>query len=149
MTEKKTTKEIQEKLATTMRQWQKIEDTSVESTGRVIESTNNPLIKLVMEIIQSDSKMHYRVQEMIIKTLEEAPVSLTPDDMTEVWEGIEKHLTLEKQMVGMVEETLNDVKNRKMMIPEYLLNYLYTDEIKHNSLLSLLEGIKKGMYPYG
>ncbi len=69
--------------------------------------------------------------------------------MTEVWEGIDKHLTLEKQMVSMVEETLNEAKNRKMMIPEYLLNYLYTDEIKHNSLLSLLEGIKKGMYPYG
>jgi hypothetical protein len=148
MAEKKTTKEIQEKLATTMRQWQKIEDTSVESTGRVIESTNNPLIKLVMEIIQSDSKMHYRVQGMIIKSMEE-PVSLTPDDMTEVWEGIEKHLKLEKQMVAHVEQTLNEVKSRKMMIPEYLLNYLYTDEIKHNSLLSLLEVIKKGMYPYG
>ncbi len=52
-------------------------------------------------------------------------------------------------MVGQVEEALANVKKRKMMIPEYLLNYLYTDEIKHNSLLSLLEVIKKGMYPYG
>ena len=28
-----------------------------------MEKTDNPLIKLVMEIIQNDSKMHYRVQE--------------------------------------------------------------------------------------
>ncbi len=148
MAEKKTTKQIQEELVTSMRQWQKIEDTSVESCGRVIESTKNPLIKLVMEIIQSDSKMHYRVQGLIAEALAN-PISLTPDDMSEVWEGIEKHLKLEKQMVNQVEEALADVKQRKMMIPEYLLNYLHTDEVKHNELLSLLEGIKKGMYPYG
>ena len=35
-----------------------------------------------------------------------------------------------------------------MMVQEYLLNYLYADEMKHDSLLSLLEAIKKGMYPY-
>lgn len=148
MAEKKTTKQIQEELMTSMKQWQKIEDNSVESCARVIESTDHPLIKMVMEIIMNDSKMHYKVQGMIMKSLEE-PIPLTPDDMTEVWEGLEKHMKLEKQMVGHVEQTLNDVKKRKMMIPEYLLNYLYTDEIKHNSLLSLLEGIKKGMYPYG
>jgi hypothetical protein len=148
MAEKKTTKQIQEELVTSMGQWQKIEDTSVESCARVIESTDNPLIKLVMEIIQADSKMHYRVQGLIADSIQN-PISLTPDDMSEVWEGIEKHLKLEKQMVGHVEKALADVKKRKMMVPEYLLNYLYTDEIKHNSLLSLLEVIKKGMYPYG
>lgn len=148
MAEKKTTKQIQEELITSMKHWQQIEDTSVESCARVMESTDNPLIKLVMEIIQNDSKMHYRVQGMIIKAMEE-PISLTPDDMTQAWEGIEKHLKLEKQMVAHVEQTLNEVKSRKMMVPEYLLNYLYTDEIKHDSLLSLLELIKKGMYPYG
>jgi hypothetical protein len=148
MAEKKTTKQVQEELVLSMRQWQKIEDTSVESCAKVIEATDNPLIKLVMEIIQNDSKMHYRVQGMIADTVEN-PITLTPDDMTEVWEGLEKHMKLEKQMVGHVEEALADVKKRKMMVPEYLLNYLYTDEIKHNSLLSLLEVIKKGMYPYG
>ena len=37
MAEKKTTKQIQEELITSMKHWQKIEDTSVESCGRVIE----------------------------------------------------------------------------------------------------------------
>ena len=69
--------------------------------------------------------------------------------LEKVWESVEKHLQLEKQMVGYVEETLGEVKNRKMMVQEYLLNYLKADEEKHDALLSLLEGVKKGMYPYG
>jgi len=36
-----------------------------------------------------------------------------------------------------------------MVVQEYLLNYLQEDEQKHDHLLSALEKIKKGMYPYG
>ena len=35
-----------------------------------------------------------------------------------------------------------------MLVQEYLLNYLKADEMKHDALLSLLEAVKKGMYPY-
>jgi hypothetical protein len=148
MTTKTTTKELQEHLVETMRHWQKIENASVASTGRVIEKTENPLIRLVMEIIQADSQMHHRVQELIASTLVREPVTLTPEEMTAVWEGIEKHIELEKQMVGYVEQTLAEIKGRKMLVQEYLLNYLRNDEKKHDSLLAALEGIKKGMYPY-
>jgi len=36
-----------------------------------------------------------------------------------------------------------------MVVQEYLLQYLLTDENKHNKILDDLETIKKGMYPYG
>ena len=67
------TKELQAKLVTEMKSWQKIENASVASTGKVIEQTENPIIRLVMEIIQSDSQMHHRVQQFIADTLEKQP----------------------------------------------------------------------------
>jgi hypothetical protein len=143
-----TTKEIQEKLVETMHKWQKIEDAAVDSTGKIIESTDNPLIRLVMEIIQADSRMHRRVQEFIAGTLTEKAVSLTPEEMGKVAEAIDKHNAIEKQMVGYVDETLSALKGKKMLVQEYLLNYLWDDEKKHETLLSILDKVKAGMYPY-
>ena len=143
------TKELQETLLETMKRWQKIEDASVASTGRIIEQTQNPIIRLVAEIIQHDSQTHHRVQKFIASTLEGSPVSLSPDDMVEVWDSIEKHIKIEKQMVGQVEEALRTLEGKKMLVQEYLLEYLREDERKHDNLLESLEKIKKGMYPYG
>jgi len=142
------TKEIQEQLVANMQRWQKIEDASVASTGRVIEKTSNPLLRLVMEIIQRDSQMHYRIQELIADSLTTKSVTLTPEDLAEVWDLIEGHIRIEKSTVEMGEEALSSLKGKKMLIQEYLLRYLLDDENKHNRLLEQLESIKKGMYPY-
>jgi hypothetical protein len=142
------TKEIQEKLVRDMKTWQKIEDASVASTGKIIEQTDNPLIRLVAEIIQLDSQMHHRVQQLIIDTFEKQAISLTPEEMGTVWESIENHIAIEKRMVGAVDETLSALKGKKMLVQEYFLNYLRQDEQKHDELLSALDKIKKGMYPY-
>ncbi len=143
------TKEIQEKIVENMRRWQKIENASVASTGKVIEKTENPIVRLVMEIIQRDSQMHYRVQEMIADSLTTKTMQLTPDELADVWTMIEKHIELEKKTVAFAEEALAALKGKKMVVQEYLLQYLLEDENKHNHLLESLETIKKGMYPYG
>ena len=145
---KESTKEIQEKLARTMKDWQKIEDASTASCGRVMESTDNPLIRLVMEIIQRDSQIHHRVQEFIARSITEQALSLTPEELGKVWDGIRSHIELEKKMVGYVEETLGALKGRKMLVQEYLLTYLREDEQKHDRLLEALDKIKAGLYPY-
>jgi hypothetical protein len=143
------TKELQEKLAKDMKAWQKIENASVASTGKVIEQTDHPIIRLVMEIIQSDSQMHHRVQQFIADSIEREPVTLTPEQMSTVWTGIEKHIDIEKKMVSNVAEALSMIGKRQMVVQEYLLSYLLEDEKKHDHLLEALEKIKKGMYPYG
>ena len=56
------TKELQAELIETMKRWQKVEDASLASTGRVIEKTDNSIVRIVMEIIQRDSAMHHRIQ---------------------------------------------------------------------------------------
>jgi hypothetical protein len=144
-----TTKEIQEQIVANMKQWQKIENASVASTGAVIDKTDNPIVRLVMEIIQRDSQMHFRIQEMIADSLEAKAITLTPEELADVWDMIEKHIALERKTVELANQALNALKGKKMVVQEYLLDYLLTDEEKHNKILDTLGTIKKGMYPYG
>ena len=143
------TKETQQALIANMKKWQKIEDASVASTGNIIAKTDNALIRLVAQIIQADSQLHRRVQEFIVCSMTHDPVTLTPDELGEIWGSVEQHIAIEKQMVGFVRETLAALKGKHMVVQEYLLNYLHEDEKKHDLLLESLEKIKKGMYPYG
>ena len=128
--------------------WQRVEDASVASTGRAIEKSRNPLIRMVMEIIQRDSLMHYRVQQLVSDSLERETVVLSTDELAEVWDIIESHIKIEKKTIELAEEALGALKGKKMIVQEYLLNYLLNDEKKHDALLADLESIKKGMYPY-
>ncbi len=147
---KESMKLAQEQLLAGMREWQKVENAAVTMTGRVMEKTENPIIRLVAEIIQRDSQMHHRVQEWIADSLDAKPVTLSPDDLGKVWDLIQEHIAIEKRTVEMATKALESVKgNKGMLVQSYLLNYLQTDETKHTRMLDDLEKIKGGMYPYG
>ena len=143
------TKELQTQLADILNRWKKVEDASVASTANIIGKTKNPVVRLVMELIQRDSSFHYRVQDLLVDILEGKVVSLSPDELEVIWDGVEKHIEIERNTVRLAEEALGLLKGRKMVIHEYLLNYLMIDEQKHNTILDTLGTIKKGMYPYG
>jgi hypothetical protein len=143
------TKELQKQIISDMRQMQKVENASVASTGRIIEKTKNPIVRLVMEIIQRDSNMHYQVQDFIADSLGEKTVSLTPEELAEIWGMVEQHIELEKKMIKAVEQLQTPLKGKHMVVQQYLLDYLLEDETKHNNLLERLSGIKTKMYPYG
>ena len=85
----------------------------------------------------------------IFDTIEKEPVTITPDDMANVWTMIEDHITLEKHTMELATMAQDALKGKKMVTQEYLINYLMTDEDKHNKILADLNTIKKGMYPYG
>jgi len=142
-------KELQERIVLNMRDWQKIEDATVELTGKIMEKSSNPLVRMVMEIVQRDSQTHRRVQELVAATLEEAAPSLSPDELADVWDLIERHIDMEKKTVASAQEALAELKGKKMLVQEYLLNYLQRDEEKHVAMLEALASIQKGMYPYG
>jgi len=146
---RRTSKQVQQDLISNMETWKKVENASIASTGRVIEKTENPIVRLVMEIIQRDSQMHYRVQDWIVQSLQKS-VSLTPDEIGQVWGLIEDHIRIEQKTQKLAEEALESTKASKgMLVQTYLLEYLLEDEKKHNLLLERLAGIQKGMYPYG
>jgi len=142
------TKELQEKIVAIMKKWQKIEDSSSESTGKIINKTDNPVLRLIMEIIQRDSQMHHRIQGLVIDTLEHKPATISPDEMGGIWDLIEEHIKIEKQTIELANMALEGLSGKKLVAQEYLLNYLKTDEEKHDKMLQDLNSIKKGMYPY-
>jgi hypothetical protein len=144
------TKDAQEEIVENMRRWKKIENASVSSTARVIEETENSIVRLVMEIIQRDSQMHYRVQELIEDSLTTKALTLDPTEVGKVWGLIEKHIELEKKTIELARSSLQAIEGKKgMLLQAYLLEYLLKDEEKHDVILAKLDEVKKGMYPYG
>jgi hypothetical protein len=142
-------KEEQQKLVDTLKGWQKVEAMSARSASEVIEKTDNDLLQQVMKIIRGDSLRHHEVQQFIIDTFTRQAPSLTPEELAAVWEKVEEHIELERQMIDSVRTALDGVAGKKMVIQEYLLRYLLTDEEKHDAMLDQLNQIKRGMYPYG
>ena len=104
---------------------------------------------MVMEVIGNDSMNRHRVQELIASSLETGVVTLSPEDVAEVWDLIQKRIDMEKKAETYARESAAALKGKKMVIQEYLLNYLLEDEEKHDRLVDDLKMIKKGMYPYG
>jgi len=142
---KQTTVDNLEELKRTLKRWQEIEVASVEHTTAMIERTKNPLIKLVMEIIRQDSVMHKRVQQVILDSLEKQAFSLTPEELADIWDMIEKHAEMEKETIALAETAR---RNCRLFVQRHLLTYLVEDEQKHDRLMAQLEDFKRGLYPY-
>jgi hypothetical protein len=135
-----------EEMIASLREWQAIERQAMDQTADIMEKTSNPFIRVIMEIIRQDSLMHHRVQQIIIDSLTKEAVSLTPEEIGEIWDKIEEHDETEKHVVQIAE----DLKAKAWTpVHKQLLDYLLTDEKKHDTLLEQLGELKKGMYPYG
>jgi rubrerythrin len=125
-----------------LRQWQGIERDAIETTAQIMEKTDNLLIRQIMEIIRNDSVQHHRVQQFLIDSVSKQPVTLSPDDLAEVWGQIEAHDELERQTIALARELMEQTTEPMHRI---LLNYLLTDEEKHDGLLGELDEFKKHM----
>jgi len=122
-----------------IKNWQKIEDASILNSTDIIKNSDNPLIHLVMEIIRQDSVMHRRVQQLIIDNYNRKPLTLNSEEVKGIWDMVENHNQIEKKTIAMAEESLINIESP---IVVYMLNYLLTDEKKHDMLLEELEKIK-------
>jgi hypothetical protein len=134
-----------EQLAALLTNWQDLETATITHTSAVIAKTKNPLIRLVMEIIRQDSEMHYRVQQVLLDSLQQQAFTLTPEELAEIWDMVEKHAEMEKQTIELAEAAR---KNCRLFVQRHLLTYLLEDEKKHDRLLGQLEDFKRNIYPY-
>ena len=131
-----------ENMVKVLREWQSIERSSMNDTAEIIEKCENPLIRMVMEIIRHDSLMHHRVQQFLIDSLTHQNITLSREDVAQIWEQIEAHDQVEKKTVELAKQLRDEAWNP---IHQQLLGYLVTDEEKHDSLLMALDEIKVGM----
>jgi len=134
-----------ERLAKTvdvLRQWQGIERDAIETTAQIMEKTNNLLIRQIMEIIRNDSVQHHRVQQFLIDSITRTPVTLSPEELAEVWGQLEAHDELERQTIELAKELLEETTEP---VHKILLDYLLRDEEKHDTILGELEKFKAHM----
>jgi hypothetical protein len=122
-----------------LRSWQGLERQAMNDTAEIMEKTNSPLIRIVMEIIRHDSLMHHRVQQFLIDSVTKESVAVTREDIGEIWEKIEAHDKMEKKTIQMAEEL-----KKKSWDPVHttLLDYLLRDESKHDTILEQLDTMK-------
>jgi len=133
------------KIVATLRTWQEDENATIAQTTAIVGKSKNGLVKLLMEIIRHDSIMHHRVQQFMIDSLTGTPVTLTPEELGEVWELVEQHIAMERKTIGYGEEL---TKLCNLFVQKHLLTYLLADEEKHDKLLSQLEDFKRKLHPY-
>jgi rubrerythrin len=143
--EKVTGAERTERLVATLRRWQAIERQAVDQTAELMEKTDNLLVRQILEIIRNDSVQHHRVQQFIIDSLTKTPVSLRPEDLSEIWTEIEKHDAAEREVIELGKKLREECT---LFVQKSLLEYLIYDEEKHDKILGELEKFKKNLYPY-
>jgi hypothetical protein len=131
-----------ENMVSVLRTWQGIERQSINDTAEIMEETKHPLIRLVMEIIRHDSLMHHRVQQFLIDSVTQRDVPMSREDIATIWSKIEEHDKVERRTIELAKQLKADAWSP---VHKQLLDYLLTDETKHDSLLMQLDEIKKGM----
>jgi hypothetical protein len=134
-----------EKLVSALRRWQEIERQSIEHSAQIMEQSDNPLVRQVMEIIRNDSVQHHRVQQFIIDSLTKTPVRLKPEELGQIWDEIQKHDEAEREVIKLGKELRDECT---FFVQRTLLDYLIYDEEKHGKLLGDLEKFKSNLYPY-
>ena len=133
----------EQKLLDTLTQWQHVEREAIETMDSIMNKTKNPLIRQFMEIIRNDSVQHHRVQQFLIDSMTKQAVTLTPEELGEIWEQIEAHDEVEKKTIAMAKECLAESRS---IVQTSLLNYLLRDEEKHDVILQELEVFKRKIH---
>jgi hypothetical protein len=129
-----------EEMVDVLRQWQGLERQAMNDTAQIMERTASPLIRIVMEIIRHDSLMHHRVEQFLIDSVTKDAVTVTREDIVEVWEALEAHDRAERKTIQMAEELR---KKAWSPVHKLLLDYLLKEESKHDSLIAQLDAFKK------
>jgi len=141
-------REQYEQITSTMTDWKLLEQRSAESIEKVKAKCGNPLICLMMDIIENDARIHERLQELIISSLQRQPITLSLDEVGEVIELIREHTRIKGEMIQKTESVLDQLNDKSLRIQEFLLKTIIADEKKHKEMLEGVEKIRQGLYPY-
>jgi len=141
-------KEQHEQIASTMKDWKLLEKRSAESIDKVKAKCANPLICLMMDIIENDAVVHERLQELIVSSLQKQQITLSLDEVGEVIGLIREHTRIKGEMIQKTESMLVQLKDKSLRIQEFLLKTIIADEKKHKEMLEGVEKIRQGLYPY-
>jgi hypothetical protein len=137
--------ENREQFLADLYEWLSAESDTVMRCSEVQRETNNSLVRLVAEIIQGNSRTHIRILNLIHECLTKKAISLTPDELGQIWDLVVDHLELERKSVDMAERA---VRISRIFVIKQLLTYMVEDKSRDLKLLNQLENFKRSLYPY-
>lgn len=133
--------ESSEEFLKLIKEWQALEDKTIESAGELVRKANNPLVKMTMEMIKHDSGKHKVMLQMVIDNLTKEAVHLSPDELAPLSALLYKHMDVEAKSIALANDAL---KRSELALTRYILSALLEDEQKHHSHLhTLTEELKK------
>ena len=124
--------------------WQKAEDQTIAHCQKMLEATDNILVRTMADLIKADSVKHKEILTMIGQAMEGA-ITLRPEELGTISELITEHLEIERSSISLAME---EFQNSRNFVVRQLLSYLLEDEKKHFKLLTQLNDYKRQLYPY-
>jgi rubrerythrin len=119
-----------------------IERLIVDSLDKGLVGMKNPPVKGVLKGISLDSIKHAEMYEAAYTMLTETSPALAQEDLDKQRALVEKHISLEAELIEKIELILPTVSNEKVRL---LLNTILADEKRHHALLKgVLEIIVHG-----
>ena len=140
MAKKRTSAEDTDMLIAALEDWMELEDETIKHAEATLKKTKNKLVKMTMEMIKNDSQKHKAMQKLLADSLTKEALILTPDDLVDLSDSLNKHLAAEARTLEIADAALN---NSKLFVTRYILSYLIADEQKHHALLSKLNELKR------
>lgn len=132
--------EESEEFLNLIREWQALEDKTIASAEELLNKTNNPLVKMTMEMIKHDSQKHKVMQQMLIDSIIKEAIHLSPDELAPLSDLLNRHLEAEAKSLSLADAAL---EKSELLIARYILSYLIADETKHHSLINKLNELKR------
>lgn len=140
------TKTTEAKLVQLMKDWHKLEDQTIAFSEDLENKSDNPFVKVIMEIIKHDSQKHKIMQQFVIDALTKEAIHLSPQELIPLADVLEKHIQAEAKSMGMAHACSTESRN---YFVDFIVSSLTDDEIKHHNMLKTLDHIKSAVYPYG
>lgn len=120
--------------------WQVLEDDTIRFSEDMLKKSKNPLVRMTMEMIRSDSKKHKTMQQMLIDSITKEAVHLSPDELATISDTLNKHIAAEQKSLELADEAL---KHSELFITRFILKMLIADETKHHNVLGDLNELKR------
>jgi len=143
---KTATKKTEAKLVQLMKDWRKLEDQTIKYSEDLEKKSDNPFVKVIMEVIKLDSQKHKIMQQFVIDALTKEAVHLSPQELIPLAKVLDKHIEAEAKSMGMANACSTQSRN---YFVDFIVSALTDDEIKHHNMLKTLDHIKSAVYEYG
>jgi hypothetical protein len=128
-----------QQIITQLREMQEIERSNLVHATQVMERSDNPLVRQLMDISAADALQRHKVCQFIIDSLTTS-VELTPEELELVWQEIESYHSRDRNTIQMAKELRDSVR---FFVQNSMLEYLVLDAEKEDKLLDRLEDFKK------